>query len=75
LVVTIANRKIMTAAVEISLSPVPAEAFERYPGCWIAVRSGDILAAAPTLEELDADELVEATDVLFRVPDSNSTFL
>jgi hypothetical protein len=65
----------MTAAVEISLPPVPAEAFERYPGCWIAVRSGDIVAAARTLEELDTNELVEATDALFRVPDSNSTFL
>lgn len=65
----------MAAAVEISPPPVPAEAFKRFPGRWVAVRDGDIIADARTLEELVAGELVEAADTLFRVPEANSKFL
>jgi hypothetical protein len=65
----------MAAAVEISPPPVPAEAFERFPGRWVAVRDGDIVADARTLEDLGANELVEITDTLFRVPEANSKFL
>jgi hypothetical protein len=65
----------MAAAVEISPPPVPAEAFERFPGRWVAVRDGDVVADARTLEELVASELVETTDTLFRVPEANSKFL
>jgi Family of unknown function (DUF5678) len=65
----------MAAVVEISPPPVPAEAFERFPGHWVAVRDGDIVSAARTLEELEADERVSITDTLFRVPEQNSKFL
>lgn len=65
----------MAAVVEISPPPVPAEAFERFPGRWVAVRDGEIVADAGTLEELEADERVIATDTLFRVPEPNSKFL
>jgi len=65
----------MAAAVEISPPPVPAEAFERFPGRWVAVRDGDIVSDARTLEDLEADERVAITDTVFRVPEPNSKFL
>jgi hypothetical protein len=65
----------MAAVVEISPPPVPAEAFERFPGRWVAIRDGDIVADAGTPEELEADERVDTTDTLFRVPESGSKFL
>jgi hypothetical protein len=66
---------IMAAVVEISPPPVPAEAFERFPGCWVAIRDGDIVADAHLLEDLEADTRVEITDTLFRVPEPGSKFL
>jgi Family of unknown function (DUF5678) len=65
----------MAAVVEISPPPVPAEAFERFPGHWVALRDGDIVANARTLEELEADERVAIIDTLFRVPEPGSKFL
>jgi Family of unknown function (DUF5678) len=65
----------MASAVEISLPPVPAEAFERFPGRWVAIRDDHIVADARTLEELGVDERVLDSDALFRVPERNSTFL
>ncbi len=65
----------MAAVVEISPPPVPAEAFERFPGRWVAIRDGDIVADARLLEDLEADPHVEITDTLFRVPEPGSKFL
>jgi hypothetical protein len=65
----------MAAVVEISPQPVPVEAFERFPGRWVALRDGDVVADARTLEELEADERVNAADTLFRVPEPGSKFL
>jgi len=64
----------MSAVVEISQLPVPAEAFERFPGRWVAVNDGDIVADALTLEELEADPRVGATDTCFRVPEEGAKF-
>jgi hypothetical protein len=65
----------MAPVVEISPPPVPAEAFERFPGRWIAVRDGEIVADAHTIEDLEADERVGVLDTFFRVPEPNSKFL
>lgn len=65
----------MAAVVEISPPPVPAEAFERFPGRWVALRDGDTVADARTIEELEANERVATTDTLFRVPEPGSKFL
>lgn len=37
------------AAISVSQPPVPAEAFEKYPDQWIAIRDATIVAAAPTI--------------------------
>jgi hypothetical protein len=65
----------MAPVVEVSPPPVPAEAFERFPGRWIAVRDEEIVADAHTIEDLEADERVDALDTFFRVPEPNSKFL
>ena len=65
----------MAAVVEISPPPVPAEAFERFPGRWVAIRDGSIVADAHALKDLEEDEDVYITDTLFRVPEPGSKFL
>jgi hypothetical protein len=64
----------MASVVEISEAPVPAEAFELFPGRWVAIDDGHIVADAATLEELDADERVGAADTRFRVPEEGAKF-
>lgn len=64
----------MSAVVEISPPSVPAEAFERFPGRWVALRDGHIVADAETLEDLESNEQVEASDTRFRVPTAGAKF-
>jgi len=64
----------MSAVVEISEPPIPAEAFVQFPGRWVAVHDGEIVADAPTLEELEADARVQPTDTCFRVPEQGAKF-
>jgi Family of unknown function (DUF5678) len=64
----------MSAVIEISQPPVPADAFDRFPGRWVAINDGDIVADAPTLEELEADERVSKNHTRFRVPEKDSKF-
>lgn len=61
-------------ASTISKPPVPQEAFERFPGRWVALRNGKIIADAETEEKLMQDERVESTDALFRVPETSTHF-
>lgn len=61
-------------AVEVARSPVPRDAFDRFPGRWIALRDGEVVADAAILEELRQDERVELTDALFRVPEPSTHF-
>ncbi len=65
----------MAPVVDVSPPPVPAEAFERFSGRWVAVRDGEIVADASTIEELETRQPVEAADTFFRVPEPNSKFL
>jgi len=52
----------------------PTEAFEEHAGKWVAVRDGDVIAAADSLEELRANPDVRREDAVFVVPDRSSTF-
>ena len=65
----------MEPVVEVSPPPVPVEAFERFPGRWIAIRDGQIVADGRSVEDLEASSLVAAGDTFFRVPEPNSRFL
>jgi hypothetical protein len=64
----------MAPIAQVSISPVPQEAFDRYQGLWIALRDGEIVASAPTDVELRLDHRVESTDALFRVPEASTHF-
>jgi Family of unknown function (DUF5678) len=65
----------MAPVAEISPPPVPAEAFERFPGRWVAVRDGKIIADADSIEELEANRLVTPEETFFRVPEPGAKFL
>jgi hypothetical protein len=58
----------------IAAPPVPEEAFERFPGEWIAVRGDMIIASADSLEELERNSTVKSTDTLVLVPDPSTHF-
>jgi Family of unknown function (DUF5678) len=59
---------------EVSRPPVPQEAFERFPGRWVALRNGEVVADADTEDELRADNRVESTDTYFLVPQADAHF-
>jgi hypothetical protein len=59
---------------EIAKPPIPKEAFERFPGRWIALRQGEIVADAATEDELRQDDRVESTDTIFLVPEPSRHF-
>ncbi|MHB1539645.1 MAG: DUF5678 domain-containing protein [Solirubrobacteraceae bacterium] len=49
------------------VSPVPVDALA-YRGQWVAIRSGKVVAARDSLQDLYADAEVEADDVTYHVP-------
>jgi hypothetical protein len=51
----------------IAQSPIPAEAYEKYRGCWVAIRDDRIVAAHEDYEALVANPEVQKEDVLFHV--------
>lgn len=53
---------------------IQTEAFEQYAGKWVAVRDGDVVAAADSLEELRANPDVRREDAVFVVPERSSSF-
>jgi hypothetical protein len=57
---------------EVTEGPVPSEAFERYPGQWVALRDGVVIAAAHDLAALEEDERVQPSDALFAVPEPHT---
>ncbi len=64
----------MAPLAEVSQSPVPADAFKRFAGRWIALRDDQVIADADTLADLDDDPTVESSDTRFRVPKPDSHF-
>ncbi len=60
---------------EIAKSPVPTEAFEKYQDQWIAIRDGEVVAAAHDYDELVAHPAVQPEDdTLYHVPSSSTYF-
>lgn len=58
----------------VAKSPVPAEAFEKYPDQWIAIRDGNVVAADDDYDELVAHPDVRRSDTLYHVPSSSTYF-
>jgi Family of unknown function (DUF5678) len=58
----------------VAAPPIPREAFEQYPGQWVAVRGTTVIAGADTLEELTRKPEVNDTDTLAHVPDPSTHF-
>jgi hypothetical protein len=53
---------------------IAAGAFEQYAGKWVAVRDGDVIAVADSLEDLRANPDVTRKDAVFVVPEPSSSF-
>lgn len=64
----------MAPVAEISQPPIPPEAFDRFPGKWVAIREGQVVADADTLEALEGDDRVKPSDTRFRVPERDAKF-
>jgi hypothetical protein len=58
----------------IAQSPLPRGAAATYPNRWVAVRHGEIIADADTLEELTADDRVQSDDTLYHVSPPGTYF-
>lgn len=60
--------------VVISQPPVPALAFQRFAGRWVALKRGRVVADAESLKKLEADARVGRSDTRFLVPKKDSKF-
>jgi hypothetical protein len=58
----------------ISRLPLSEAAQKKYAGKWVALRGGDVVAAAGDFEALMANSKVELTDAIFHVPPASSLF-
>jgi hypothetical protein len=63
----------MSSTIDVARSPLP-EHVEKYEGRWIAIRNGEVIADAATLDALRKNRRVRPTDVLYRVPERDSYF-
>jgi hypothetical protein len=63
----------MTTTVEVARSPLPADV-DQYAGKWVALRNGEVVAAADTLDGLVANEDVLSSDVFYRVPEAGACY-
>lgn len=61
------------STIERVRSPLPA-GIEKYEGRWVAIRDGEIVADAETLEALVADEHTSDTDLIYLVPERGTYF-
>jgi len=52
----------------------PTAALEEHAGQWVAVRDGEVIAAADSLQELRANDDVTREDAVYVVPDPASSF-
>jgi hypothetical protein len=63
----------MTRTV-VEQAPFRSGALDKYAGKWVAIRHGEVVAAADSLEELRADPEVRRTDAVYVVPEPSSYF-
>jgi hypothetical protein len=64
----------MGHVAEVARSPVPAEAFEKYQNRWVAIRDGEVVAAADDFDELVEHPAVQPEDALYHVPSSSTYY-
>jgi uncharacterized protein DUF5678 len=57
-----------------SQAPISDRDLERYSGKWVAVRGGEVVAAAEDYDALKVDTSVEPTDAIYHVPTAGSLF-
>lgn len=58
----------------VSRLPISEKALKKYAGKWVALRGGNVIAAADDYETLMAHDKVELTDAIFHVPPTSSLF-
>jgi hypothetical protein len=58
----------------VERSPITGETVEQYAGKWIAIRDGEVVESADTLEELREIEGVRREDAVYLVPERSSYF-
>jgi hypothetical protein len=58
----------------VERSPLTAAILEEHAAKWIAVRDGDVVAEAETLEDLRANQDVRREDAVYLVPERASYF-
>lgn len=63
----------MSSTVEIARSPLP-EGIDEYAGKWVALRDGEVVAAADDLNELIENAEVLSSDAFYRVPEAGACF-
>jgi hypothetical protein len=58
----------------LSQSPISEEALTEYAGKWVALRAGEVVAAADDYDALVAEPGVEQTDAVYLVPPTSALF-
>jgi hypothetical protein len=64
----------MAATETIEQAPLSLDRLGEYVGRWVALRDGEVVAAAHTLEELRATPDLRPGDAVFVVPEPSSYF-
>ena len=58
----------MTPTQQVARPPISSEDLHAHAGRWVAIRNGEVIAAAEQLADLRADERVDDNDAVYRVP-------
>lgn len=61
-------------ATKLAQAPLSQGALEKFAGMWVAVRNGDVIAAADVYDELKANDNVRDDDATYHVPPAASLF-
>jgi hypothetical protein len=57
-----------------SQAPISDRGLTEHAGKWVAIRAGEVVAAASDYDGLMADERVESTDAIYHVPAADALF-
>lgn len=58
----------------LSQPPIAEEALRKYAGMWVALRAGEVVAAARDFDVLTSDPKVERMDAIYLVPPASALF-
>lgn len=59
----------------VSQPPITEEALNKYAGMWVALRAGEVVAAAQDFDALTSDPKVERMDAVYLVPPASAQIL